>query len=283
MKVARTVLELRETLASSRRDGATIGFVPTMGALHEGHLSLLRAARADTDLLVLSVFVNPLQFGPTEDLAAYPRDENRDLELARSEGVDVTFVPDVAEMYPEGRGTTVSVKGVSDPLEGEARPGHFDGVATVVAKLFNLVQPQRAYFGQKDAQQVAVVKRMTQDLSFPVDVVVCPTVREQDGLAMSSRNAYLAAGERERAVSLYRGLEAGRSVLLDGGTPEEAERAMEQVVGQAGGVLLEYARAVDPETFAPTPGEGPVLLVMAARVGGTRLIDNLLVEPTGAK
>ena len=282
MKVARTVLELREALDGPRSKGATIGFVPTMGALHEGHLSLLRAARPDSDLLVLSVFVNPLQFGPMEDLAAYPRDEGRDLELARSEGVDVTFVPAVDEMYPEGRGTTVSVKGVSDPLEGEARPGHFDGVATVVAKLFNLVQPRRAYFGQKDAQQVAVVKRMTQDLSFPVDVVVCPTVREQDGLAMSSRNAYLSAAERERAVSLYRGLEAGRSVLLDGGTTEEAEKVMEQVVGKADGVLLEYARAVDPGSFAPTSGPGPVLLVMAARVGGTRLIDNLLVHPTGA-
>lgn len=283
MKVVRTAHELHEALAGPRRDGASVGFVPTMGALHEGHLSLVRAARAAADVLVLSVFVNPLQFGPTEDLAAYPRDEARDLELARSERVDVAFVPTVAEMYPEGRGTTVSVDGVADPLEGEARPGHFDGVATVVAKLFNLVQPQRAYFGQKDAQQVAVVKRMTQDLSFPVDVVVCPTVREQDGLAMSSRNAYLAAAERQRAVALYRGLEAGRSLLVDGGTPEEAEKAMEQVVGEADGVLLEYARAVDPETFAPPTGDGPLLLVMAARVGGTRLIDNVLVDPTGAQ
>lgn len=279
MKVVRTARELREALAGPRGDGAQVGFVPTMGALHEGHLSLLRAARAECDVLVLSVFVNPLQFGPTEDLAAYPRDEARDLDLADSEGVDIAFVPTVDEMYPEGRGTTVSVSGVAEPLEGEARPGHFDGVATVVAKLFNLVQPQRAYFGQKDAQQVAVVQQMTEDLSFPIDVVVCPTVREADGLALSSRNAYLAPDERRRAVALYRGLEAGRLALAEGGSWEEAETAMQRVTGDVDGVLLEYARAVDPQTFGSPAGGGPVLLVMAARVGGTRLIDNMLVEP----
>ena len=279
MKVVRTVRELREALAGARGDDAQVGFVPTMGALHEGHLSLLRAARAESEVLVLSVFVNPLQFGPTEDLAVYPRDEAKDLELAGSEGVDIAFVPTVDEMYPEGRGTTVSVTGVAEPLEGEARPGHFDGVATVAAKLFNLVQPQRAYFGQKDAQQVAVVQRMTEDLSFPVDVVVCPTVREADGLALSSRNAYLAPDERRRAVALYRGLEAGRLALVEGGSWEEAETAMQRVTGTVDGVLLEYARAVDPQTFGTPAGDGPVLLVMAARVGGTRLIDNMLVAP----
>lgn len=278
MKVARSARELREALAGSARDGARVGFVPTMGALHEGHLSLLRAARAECDVLVLSIFVNPLQFGPAEDLASYPRDEARDLELAGSEGVDVAFVPTAEEMYPEGRATTVKVMGVAEPLEGEARPGHFDGVATVVAKLFNLVRPQRAYFGQKDAQQVAVVKRVTEDLSFPIDVVVCPTVREADGLALSSRNAYLTPDERQRAAALYRGLEAGRLALADGGSWEEAEAAMQQVTGEVEGVLLEYARAVDPRTFVSPAGDGPVLLVMAARVGGTRLIDNMLVE-----
>ncbi|HJR44344.1 MAG TPA: pantoate--beta-alanine ligase [Actinomycetota bacterium] len=278
MKVVRTAIELREALARASSEGRTIGFVPTMGALHEGHLSLVRASRKDCDVVVLSIFVNPLQFGPTEDLDAYPRNEERDLERARSEKVDVVFVPTVGEMYPEGRSATVSVRGVAEPLEGMARPGHFDGVATVVAKLFNLVQPARAYFGQKDAQQVAVVKQMTRDLSFPVRVVVCPTVREPDGLALSSRNAYLSAEDRVRAVSLFRALETGRQVLIAGGNWEVAEKAMGKVFEGADGVLLEYARAVDPETFASPTETGPVLLVAAARVGGTRLIDNMLVE-----
>ncbi len=275
MKVARTETELRDALRQSRARARSIGFVPTMGALHAGHLSLVAAARAETDVVVLSIFVNPLQFGPTEDLAAYPRPEERDLQLAEEAGVDVAFVPPVSEMYRPGRSTTVSVAGPAVALEGVARPGHFDGVATIVAKLFNQVQPDRAYFGQKDAQQVAVIKAMVRDLSIPVEVVVCPTVREPDGLALSSRNTYLVGSERAAATVLWRALQAGSRAVEEGASWEVAEKTMEQVVAGEAGVSLEYARAVDPETFeAPASGR-PALLVIAARVGRARLIDNL--------
>ena len=278
MNIVREVSQLRAALADERARGRRIGFVPTMGALHQGHVALLRAARAQDDVVVLSIFVNPLQFGPDEDLTSYPRDEAGDLAAAEEAGVDVAFLPSVDEMFPSDRSTVIKVGPVAEPLEGAARPGHFDGVATIVAKLFNIVQPDRAYFGQKDAQQVAVIKTMTRDLSFPVDVVVCPTVREHDGLAMSSRNAYLDAAARAEAVILWRALQAGRQAVAEGASWEVAEKTMEGVVGRVAGIELEYARAVDPDSFGPPMPQGPALFVIAARVGPARLIDNLLVE-----
>lgn len=229
-------------------------------------------------MVVLSIFVNPLQFGPTEDLSAYPRSEGSDLAAAEDVGVDVVFIPSEDEMYPPGRSTRIETGVVADPLEGASRPGHFSGVATVVAKLLNLVQPDRVYLGQKDAQQVAVVKTMVRDLSFPVDVVVCPTVREADGLALSSRNVYLQGEDRARATVLWRSLEAGRRLLLAGGSVEAAEREMREVIAGEEGVQLDYASVVDPDSFGPASNGAPYLLVIAARVGPARLIDNLKVE-----
>lgn len=278
MRTIRDISDLRRVISAERTAGHSIGFVPTMGALHEGHVSLLRAARERDDFVVLSIFVNPLQFGPNEDLASYPRSEANDLAAAEAAGVDLAFLPTVEQMYPPGRATTVSVAGVADVLEGAARPGHFDGVATVVAKLFNLVQPDSAYFGQKDAQQVAVIKAMSRDLSFPVDVVVCPTVRGSDGLAMSSRNAYLGEADRAIAGALWQALQAGREVIDHGGSWEVAEKTMEDLIGRTSEVELEYARAVDPVSFRSPSASGPILLVIAARVGPARLIDNLVVE-----
>ena len=279
MKVARTSTELTDALLGPRASG-TIGFVPTMGALHEGHLSLVDHARARCDAVVLSIFVNPLQFGPGEDLDNYPRDEARDLQLAESAGVDVVFLPDPSEIYPEGSQTSVRVGRLAEIVEGADRPGHFDGVATVVTKLFNLVQPQVAIFGQKDAQQVAVIRALVRDLLFPVRLVVAPTVRDGDGLALSSRNAYLSADERRRAAGIYRALRIGEKQVLDGDL-EGAEKAMwESLI--ADGFHPSYARCVDPDTFEQPVAGGPALLVIAARMGGTRLIDNLLVQRSGA-
>lgn len=276
---ARTGAELARALAGARESGASIALVPTMGALHEGHLSLLRQARALSEVVVMTIFVNPLQFGPGEDYASYPRDEDRDLALARAEGVTVVFIPSVEEMYPEGQETTVRVGRLGEIVEGESRPGHFTGVATVVAKLFNLVRPDVAFFGQKDAQQLAVIRRMTFDLFFGIDVVAAPTVREPDGLAMSSRNAYLSPGQRERATALFEALEAGRRCLLEDADVRRAEKQMWNVLSSEEGVEPDYAHVVDPDTFeAPIPGK-PLLLAVAARVGPARLIDNVLVEP----
>jgi pantoate--beta-alanine ligase len=248
-----------------------------MGALHEGHLSLIRAARAENDFVVMSIFVNPLQFGPSEDFAAYPRDEDKDLSLAEREGADLAFLPPQEEMYAPDRSTSVSETRVSQVLEGAARPGHFEGVCTVVAKLFNQVDAERAYFGQKDAQQVAVLKRMVRDLSFRTHIIVCPIVRESDGLAMSSRNAYLDAVQRERATVLHRSLLAGEAKLTSGGTPSEAEIVMMSTLQEVPEVQVDYAAAVDPHTFEEPQGE-ETLLAVAARVGPARLIDNLLVS-----
>ncbi len=282
MRVARTATELGLALAAERPK--TVGFVATMGALHEGHLSLVRRARLVTDVVVMSIFVNPLQFGPGEDFASYPRDEQRDLALAASEGVDYVFVPSVHEMYPDEPAAKVTISGaVATTLEGEARPGHFDGVATIVTKLFNVVDPVVAFFGQKDAQQVAVVKRTVSDLSFAVEIVVCPTVREPDGLAVSSRNAYLDPLERARATVLYRALLAGVDALQESPDYERAEKEMWELLATAEGVTPGYAAVVDPETFeVPRPGRD-LLLAVAATVGKTRLIDNILVEPSKLK
>jgi pantoate--beta-alanine ligase len=275
MNAARTVAELRAALP---RDARAVGFVPTMGALHEGHLSLVRAARAASDVVVVSIFVNPLQFGPSEDFESYPRDEASDLDVLRAEGVDVVFLPSVSEMYPPGRTTTVSVGELGEILEGAARPGHFDGVATVVTKLLNMVRPHAAWFGQKDAQQLAVIRRLVADLSMDVEIHGEPTVREPDGLAMSSRNVYLSADERVRAASLFAALKAGARVLETERNVDATEKTMRDTM-TAEGVDVDYAAVVDPDDFAPFDWEGAALLVVAGRVGKTRLIDNLMVLP----
>jgi pantoate--beta-alanine ligase len=250
-----------------------------MGALHDGHRSLLLAARKACDVVVASLFVNPLQFGPHEDYAAYPRSESADLAACKEAGTDIAFVPDAGEMAMEAGVTTVVVGGLSEIVEGASRPSHFRGVSTVVTKLLNIVRPERLFLGQKDAQQNAVIGRLLEDLSFDVSLTVCPTVREPDGLALSSRNAYLSSSERAAATALYRALVAGRECVVAGGTVDEAEARMHEVLGAQEGVEPDYARAVDPVSFqAPVPGQ-TVLLVVAAQVGAARLIDNLIAEP----
>lgn len=278
MKVLRSTRELDGWLKEEA--GGSIGLVPTMGALHEGHLSLLRGAKERSDRVVMSLFVNPLQFGPSEDLAAYPRNEARDLALAEEEHVDAAFLPTTREMYPGGNETKVTVGSIGDILEGVSRPGHFDGVATVVAKLFNLVRPDLAFFGQKDAQQAVVVEQMVRGLGFPIEIVVCPTVREPDGLAMSSRNAYLSGEERSRALALWRSLEKAKAAFEETGDPLQAAATGRETIEAAEEVQLDYFEAVDPVTLQPA-GAGDVLFVVAARVGKTRLIDNLSVEARG--
>jgi pantoate--beta-alanine ligase len=282
-RAVRSRQEIRAALAQSRRDGLTIGLVPTMGCLHEGHLSLLRAARAECDVVVMSLFVNPTQFGPDEDLERYPRDEERDLRLAGEAGVDFVYAPPVEEVYPDGFATTVAVGGnLTEVLDGDpARrgPDHFRGVTTVVAKLFNSVGPDVAYFGQKDAQQAAVVRRMVCDLDFPLRIEVLPTVREADGLAMSSRNAYLDAEARERAVALSRALEAAERGALEGSLQDGLNAAGRELAGA--GIEPEYLEARDAESLEPVAelNGRPVLVAVAAQVGGARLIDNVLIRP----
>jgi len=280
MQIFRTPREMQDFVRESRRAGKTIGFVPTMGAFHAGHLSLMQRAASENDVAVVSLFVNPTQFNEAADLAAYPRDEAADARLAESAGIQVMYAPDASAMYPPGFATTVSVAGVSEVLEGATRgPGHFQGVATVVAKLLNAVACDRVYLGQKDAQQVAVLHRMIRDLDFDVDVVVCATVREPDGLAMSSRNARLRGDDRTRALALRHGLEAALGEIARG------ERVAERV--QMAGVRAMRKEGVDPEYFAivdstsftpPTHLNGDVLIAVAARVGPVRLIDNELVH-----
>ena len=261
--------------------GALAGFVPTMGYLHAGHLSLIRTAReAGATFIVASVFVNPRQFGPTEDFARYPRDEERDAALLEGEGVDVLFLPSVEVMYPDGAATSIVIGGVTRTLEGERRPGHFEGVATVVAKLFNIVQPDIAAFGGKDAQQCAVVDRMVRDLDVPVRLVFGETVREHDGLAMSSRNAYLDAGERAKAPVLHRALRAGQEAITHGiHDVPSVEKLMHRVIEEEGGVDVDYLAVVDPQTFeAPADFERDVLVAGAVKIGRTRLIDNIRIS-----
>lgn len=284
MDTVRTVADLRARLAPARREGRTIGLVPTMGALHEGHLSLVRRARAATDVVVVSLFVNPTQFAPTEDLARYPRDERRDAELAAAAGADVLFAPPVDEVYPDGFATSVHVGGVSEPLEGAQRgASHFDGVATVVTKLLNTAGPDVAYFGQKDAQQAAVIRRVVRDLNLPVRIELGPTVREPDGLAMSSRNAYLTPSERPRAVALKRALDAARAAVDAGERDAGAIVAAARAPMAALDVEPEYLALVDPDTFAPVArvADRDVLVAVAARVGRARLIDNDTIHRNG--
>ncbi|HKO38724.1 MAG TPA: pantoate--beta-alanine ligase [Solirubrobacterales bacterium] len=282
----RTKAELRAAVGLARRAGQSIGLVPTMGYLHEGHLSLIRAARAECDLVVMSLFVNPTQFGPAEDLDRYPRDEERDLRLAGEAGADLVFAPAVEEVYPDGPDGSVSqveVTGsLTSVLDGDPSrrgPEHFRGVTTVVAKLFNLVGPDVAYFGQKDAQQAVVIRRMVRDLDFPVRIEVLPTVREADGLAMSSRNAYLDPSDRQRATALFRALTAAEREARAASLAAGLEAARRELA--AAGIEPEYLEARDAEDLSPVTelGDRPVLIAIAAPVGGARLIDNVLIEP----
>jgi pantoate--beta-alanine ligase len=285
------VADLRHRLDDARRAGATVGFVPTMGAFHEGHQSLMRRARAEQDVVVVSLFVNPLQFGAPEDLDLYPRDPDGDFSVVRELGVDILFTPPVDEVYPVyPPATTVRVTGLTERLEGESRPGHFDGVATVGTKLFAMVGPCAAYFGQKDAQQLAVVRRLAADLCLPVEVVGCPLVRERDGLAMSSRNRRLTDEQRRAAAVIHRGLRAGAD-LVEGGEIDTARlrRVVANVLTTEPLVRLEYAEVVDAATLrpletlgAPTGLGGGVLVAVAARVGDVRLIDNMTIS-TGSQ
>jgi pantoate--beta-alanine ligase len=285
MRIVRTRPELREALAEPRREGKRIGLVPTMGYFHEGHLSLMRDARRDCDVVVVSLFVNPTQFGPNEDLDAYPRDEDRDAQLAALEGVDVLWMPDADQMYPEGFSTTVEVaNALAGVLEGDPErrgPSHFRGVTTVVAKLFNSVQPDVAYFGRKDAQQAVVIERMARDLDFPVEIAVLPTVRDPDGLALSSRNAYLTPEERERALAISRALRAAEEAAEAGETSTEAIVEAARAELRNSGIEPEYveARAAEDLSQISELNGRPVLVAVAARVGRARLIDNVVITP----
>jgi pantoate--beta-alanine ligase len=284
MRTVRTVAELRAALARHRSSGASVGLVPTMGGFHEGHLSLIRRARADCDVVVVSLFVNPTQFNDPRDLEAYPRDEARDAELAAQNGVDYLFAPPPPELYPDGFATTISVGRLTETLEGAHRGRrHFDGVVTVVAKLLNIVGADVAYFGQKDAQQALVVRRLVADLNIPVRIEVCPTVREHDGLAMSSRNVHLSGADRIGAAALHRALRAVQEAIDDGERDPEVARDRAVAELAAAEISPEYMELVAPDTLEPLSSlGGRVLVVVAAQVGGTRLIDNLLLEPSGS-
>lgn len=277
MQLIRTLPELRKYLPTLPRPR---GLVPTMGFLHEGHLALVRRARDECAAVGVSIFVNPAQFGPQEDLARYPRDLDRDLRILEKAGTDVVWAPEAGEVYPPGYQTYVTVEAVSLPLEGAARPGHFRGVATIVAKLFNAFTPDRAYFGQKDAQQAAVIRRMADDLNFPLEIVVCPTVRESDGLAMSSRNTYLNPQERRSAAVLYRALSAAKAAYQRGERDAEKLRtAMDGSLAAEPLARMEYVSAADPDTLRELDRiDGNALLSMAVRIGKTRLIDNFVLR-----
>jgi pantoate--beta-alanine ligase len=276
MKILETVDSTRAATRAARRQGLSVGLVPTMGALHEGHMSLVRAAKGQTDYVAVSLFVNPLQFGPNEDLAKYPRTLERDLDLLKQAGVDLLFAPAEAEMYPNRAATFVNVEGLSERLDGRSRPGHFRGVTTVVSKLFHILEPDRAFFGQKDAAQVAIIRRMVRDLNLPVQIVVCPIVREPDGLAMSSRNAYLNPDQRQQALVLSRSLRRVEELFGQGERDAaKLEVAGRHVVAEEPAVRLDYLAIVDPDSLEPVNPAAPgALVAVAAYVGTTRLIDN---------
>jgi pantoate--beta-alanine ligase len=279
LQVINGVEAMRTAVREVQRSGETVGFVPTMGALHEGHLSLIDAAAAECDRVAASIFVNPTQFGPSEDFTKYPRPLERDLDLLRERGCEFVFVPEAAEMYPTGYGTSIDVGAVAVPWEGAARPGHFAGVATVVLKLFECVPADRAYFGRKDYQQTLVVKRMAADLNLPVGVRVCPILRGADGLALSSRNVYLSADERRRALALSQSLRLAEE-LISGGQREAlvVRERMLALIAETGGVNVEYVAIVRDETVDEVATiDGPVTIAIAARVGTTRLIDNVRI------
>ena len=285
MEIIRTISWMKETARQARAENHVVGFIPTLGALHEGHLSLLRRAKADCSRLYASIFLNPMQFGPNEDLSKYPRTFERDVEQLNNAGVDVLFAPDAKEIYPAGFRTYVNVEGLSDRLEGKSRPGHFRGVATVVLKLFEIVQPQFAYFGRKDAQQVRILQRMAADLNLNAEIVVCPIVRESDGLALSSRNTYLDPEERRGATVLHRALDAARRELSAGTRDAlQLQTAIRRVLSSEPLARADYIEIVDAETFEPVVGIAarPVYVLLAVFIGKTRLIDNLLIEPLTA-
>jgi len=281
MKICATIAEARAACLDARASRGRLGLVPTMGALHEGHLSLVRAAKARCDVVAVSIFVNPTQFGPAEDLSKYPRQFDRDCRLLEKEGVDILFAPPVEEIYPGGGVTWVLVESLSEKLDGRSRPGHFRGVTTIVAKLFHIIEPAAAFFGEKDAAQLAVIRRMVRDLNFPVEIAACPIVREPDGLAMSSRNAYLNREERSRALVLQRSLEEARQRFQDGErSAAKLISAAQEVFASEPQVALDYFEIVDPDTLDPVERIAQKTLVaVAARVGSTRLIDNVVLEP----
>jgi pantoate--beta-alanine ligase len=282
MQICATISEARAACDDVRASRKRLGLVPTMGALHEGHLSLVRAAKTQCDAVVVSIFVNPTQFGPTEDLAKYPRQFERDCALLEKENVDIVFAPSVEEMYVTAESTWVTVEGLSDKLDGRSRPGHFRGVTTVVAKLFHVIEPDVAFFGQKDAAQVAVIRRMVRDLNFPVEIAVCPIVREPDGLAMSSRNAYLNPDERQRALVLQRSLRRVEEKFRAGErNTATLVAAAKQMIADEPQVRLDYFEIVDPDTLDPIDQiSRPALAAVAAYVGSTRLIDNVVLTPS---
>jgi pantoate--beta-alanine ligase len=286
MRICQTIEEMRDACREAKRGGKRLGFVPTMGALHEGHLSLARTAKVSCEAVAASIFVNPLQFGPREDLGKYPRDFERDRALLEKESVELLFAPSVEEMYPPGAITWVEVEGLSDRLDGHSRPGHFRGVTTVVAKLFHIVQPDAAYFGQKDAAQLAIIRRMVRDLNFPVEIIAGPIVREADGLAMSSRNAYLKPEERKHALVLHRSLLRVKKLWEDGERDAATLIAAGQdQVAKEGSVRLDYFEIVDADSLESTAdiADG-ALVAVAALVGPTRLIDNVVLgTPDGAR
>lgn len=284
LKIFKSIDEMRAASRGARRAGKRLGLVPTMGALHEGHLSLVRAARAASDVVAVSIFVNPTQFGPNEDLAKYPRSFERDCELLEREGVEFIFAPSVDEMYPAGALTWVTVEGLSGKLDGRSRPSHFRGVTTVVSKLFHIVEPDAAFFGQKDAAQVAVIRRMVRDLNFEVEITVCPIVRESDGLAMSSRNAYLTAEQRKQALILHRSLMRVKEMAAGGeSSAERLIAAGRKELGSEPDVRLDYFEVVDAQTLDTIKNvSSGALVAVAAYVGATRLIDNLLLQSTPA-
>jgi pantoate--beta-alanine ligase len=281
MQVITSVQKMQETCLALHRQGKSIGLVPTMGYLHEGHLSLARAARRENDFVVMSNFVNPIQFGPQEDFATYPRDLERDNRLAASVGVDCVFAPAPAEMYPEGYNTYVEVQGeATSRMCGSSRPGHFRGVTTVCLKLFLITQADRAYYGQKDAQQAVVIKRMVADLNLPLEIVTCPIVREADGLALSSRNTYLSPEEREQALALPRALAAGRELIMKGERrPQRVREEILRILDSSPGIRVDYVEVVDGSSLQQLERlDGYVLLAAAVFVGKTRLIDNIDLE-----
>ena len=283
MEISRTINEIRRLLGTARQAKQTIGLVPTLGALHDGHMSLIEQARKETDYVVVSIFLNPTQFGAGEDLNKYPKRQRQDLDLCQNAEVDAVFMPGTEQMYPEGYCTTVTVKGLSEKLCGASRPGHFDGVCTIVAKLFNIIGPDVAYFGQKDAQQAQIIRRMVQDLDMPIEIRVCPTVRQPNGLAMSSRNAYLSEQQRNQAGCLYQGLLKGKQLIRSGErNPEHVIKALKEVVNGAGPSEIDYVAVVDPQTLEPaTQASRTWLLAVAVRIGPSRLIDNILVDIAG--
>jgi len=285
VRVIESLREMQSEAESLRLAGKRIGFVPTMGYLHEGHLSLVRIARQHADVVVVSIFVNPTQFGPNEDYARYPRDLPRDLQLLEQEGVDIVFHPRVEEMYPQPYYTYVEVQKLTEPLCGASRPGHFRGVTTVVAKLFNLVKPHLAVFGQKDAQQARVIQQMVRDLNFDVEIVVAPIIREPDGLAMSSRNTYLNPQERQDALVLYRSLcRAKQLIELGERNPQALRQEMEQILTSVPSSRIDYVAIVNPDTLEEVSRlEGKVMIALAVWIGNARLIDNMVLDVPAAE